>query len=270
MSTSSMASARAHDRVGDRLLLLDTRDLLDDVVHRLEVLDVDGGDHVDPGVEQLVDVLPALLVAGARDVGVRELVDEDAFRLPGEHGVDVHLFEGRAAVLHLPARHDLEVADLRGGVRAIVRLDEPDHDVGTAFVRSLTFVEHREGLPDAGRSTQVDAKVATRHVEELTSSTRRACWRGRSLTSPLSAGLEAEAADRLDQQLAWVPRRRGTRDSRRRRARRRRVFSMRHDHDTASVARVGARGCPRGRCSRELGRDLAWRSLRLGFVPRDS
>ncbi len=30
----------AHDLVGDRLALLDPRDLLDDVVHRLEVLDV--------------------------------------------------------------------------------------------------------------------------------------------------------------------------------------------------------------------------------------
>ena len=49
-------------------LLLDAGDLLDDVVHRLEVLDVDGRDHVDPGVEQLLDVLPALLVARPGDV----------------------------------------------------------------------------------------------------------------------------------------------------------------------------------------------------------
>ena len=37
----------AHDGVGDRLVLLDPRDLLDDVVHRLEVLHVHRGDDVD-------------------------------------------------------------------------------------------------------------------------------------------------------------------------------------------------------------------------------
>jgi hypothetical protein len=50
------------DLVGDRLALLDRRDLLDHVVERLEVLDVERGDDVDAGREQLLDVLPALLV----------------------------------------------------------------------------------------------------------------------------------------------------------------------------------------------------------------
>ena len=67
---------RAHDGVGDGLALLDPGDRLDHVVQRLEVLDVDGGDDVDARVEELVDVLPPLGVARARDVGVRQLVDE--------------------------------------------------------------------------------------------------------------------------------------------------------------------------------------------------
>jgi hypothetical protein len=40
------------------------------------VLHVQGGEHVDAGVEQLLHVLPALGVARARRVGVRELVDQ--------------------------------------------------------------------------------------------------------------------------------------------------------------------------------------------------
>ena len=72
-----------HDLVRDRLALLDGCDLLDDVVQRLEVLDVQGRDDVDPGLEQLLDVLPALLVARAGDVGVRELVDERDLRPRG-------------------------------------------------------------------------------------------------------------------------------------------------------------------------------------------
>ncbi len=40
-----------HHAVGNRLLLGDTGDPLDDIVERLEVLEVDGGDDVDTGFE---------------------------------------------------------------------------------------------------------------------------------------------------------------------------------------------------------------------------
>ena len=66
----------AHHLVGHRLLLLDAGDLRDDVVEALQVLDVDGRDHGDAGVEQLLDVLPALGVPAARGVGVRQFVDQ--------------------------------------------------------------------------------------------------------------------------------------------------------------------------------------------------
>ena len=74
----------AHDVVGDRLALLHAGDPLDHVVHRLEVLDVERRDHVDAGLEQLLDVLPALLVHRPRDVRVRELVDEHDVGPAGE------------------------------------------------------------------------------------------------------------------------------------------------------------------------------------------
>ena len=83
MSTISIWSARRDHLVGDRLPLLDAADPLHHVVERLQVLDVDRGDHVDAGVEQLVDVLPALLVPAAGDVGVRELVDQRHRRAAG-------------------------------------------------------------------------------------------------------------------------------------------------------------------------------------------
>ena len=65
-----------HDGIGHRLALRDAGDLLDDVVERLEMLHVDGADDVDSGGQQLFDVLPALLRAAARHVGVRQLVHE--------------------------------------------------------------------------------------------------------------------------------------------------------------------------------------------------
>ena len=83
-----------------------------------------------PGVEELLDVLPALLVARARHVRVRELVDQRDLGLAGDDRVDVHLLELRAAVRDHAAGDDLEVADLRERVRPAVGLDEPDDDVG--------------------------------------------------------------------------------------------------------------------------------------------
>ena len=50
------------------------------------------------GVEQFLDVLPALLVARTGHVGVRELVDQGDLAAAGEHRVQVHLLEGGAAV----------------------------------------------------------------------------------------------------------------------------------------------------------------------------
>ena len=109
-----------NDLVGDRLALLHGRDLLDDVVERLEVLDVQGRDHADPGLEQLLDVLPALLVARAGYVGVRELVDERDLRPPSEHGIDVQFLELPVPVAELSAWDEFERPDLLGRLAATV------------------------------------------------------------------------------------------------------------------------------------------------------
>ena len=156
------------DRVGDRLVLLDPGDRLDHVVHRLEVLHVDGADDLDAGFEQLLDVLPPLLVARARHVGVRELVDERDLGLAGEDRVDVHLLERHVAVGELPAGDDLEVVQLGRGVGATVRLDEADHDVGrAALVPAPALVEHGERLAHPGSRPQVDPQPAPGHRRSL-------------------------------------------------------------------------------------------------------
>ena len=87
------------DPVGKRLPDADVGQLGDRVVQALEVLDVDGRDHVDPRVEHLVDVLVALLVARLRRVRVRELVDQRQLRRAADHRVDVHLLQLEPAVL---------------------------------------------------------------------------------------------------------------------------------------------------------------------------
>ena len=121
-----------------------------------------------PGVEQLLDVLPALLVARAGHVGVRELVDQGHLRAAGQHGVDVHLGEGGAAVGELAARaRPPGPSSMLGGVPAAVGLDEPDHDVGAALGAAVALAEHRVGLADPGCCTEVDPQLAARHDRTL-------------------------------------------------------------------------------------------------------
>ena len=82
---------------------------------------------VDPRGEQLLDVLPALLVPGPGNVRMRELVDQRDVGMARDHRVHVHLLELGPAVIDPPAGNDLEIADLLRGAGPPVGLDEP-HD----------------------------------------------------------------------------------------------------------------------------------------------
>src|SRR6185437_7939947 len=149
-------------RVWHGLPLRDPGDLLDYVFNGLQVLDVDGGDHVDARVQQLGDVLPALFVPRTRHVGVRELVDKRDLRLAGEDRVDVHLFPLAAAVAHLLARDDLKPVEQHRRLGPRVRLGEGDHHVRPAFRPPVPFREHGERLADTGSGTQVDPQLPAR------------------------------------------------------------------------------------------------------------
>ena len=144
--------------IGHGLLLADPGDPFDDVVERLEVLDVDGRDDLDAGGEKLLDVLPPLVIARARGVGVSELVDQYEIGPAAQDRVDIHLGDRHAAMLRGATRHDFEVADLLGRPGPSVRLHEADDDVGPAISTPMRFVEHGERLADAWRGAEVDAQ----------------------------------------------------------------------------------------------------------------
>ena len=150
--------------VGHRLLLGHAGDPLDHVVERLEVLEVDCRDDIDAGVEQVVDVLPALGVPRSRDVGVGQLVDQDQLGLAGQQPLEVHLLEGLAPVLDSPAGEDRQVPDLGVGLGTSVVLHPADHHVGAALPASPALVEHGVGLADTGCGPKVEAELAAGHV----------------------------------------------------------------------------------------------------------
>ena len=86
------------------------------------------------------------------------LVDEHYVGPSDQDRVDVHLVQDRVPVLDLLSRHHLEITDLIGGLGATVRLDEPDDDIGAAFLAPYTLTEHLVGLADPRRCTEVDAQ----------------------------------------------------------------------------------------------------------------
>ena len=89
----------AHDAVGNALADVDAGRGADDVLHALEVLHVHRGHHGDAGGEDLLDVLPALLVLRAGRVRVRQLVDDDDVGPALQDGVEVHLLDDDVAVV---------------------------------------------------------------------------------------------------------------------------------------------------------------------------
>ena len=148
-----------HHRVGHRLVLGDPGDPLHHVVERLEMLQVDGGDDVDAGVEQLLDVLPSLGVLGPGSVGVGQLVHQHQLRLAGQQPVDVHLLEGLAPVLDGATGEDLQIADLGVGLGPAVLLHPADHHVGAPFLPAPALVEHGVGLADPRRGAEIEPEL---------------------------------------------------------------------------------------------------------------
>ena len=89
MSTSSIWSARRTMSSGTvsrrRLPVMDAIH----VAQRGEVLDIDGGEHINAGGQQSLDVLPPLGIPAPRRVGVGVLVHDGNFRVPGQDSLHV-------------------------------------------------------------------------------------------------------------------------------------------------------------------------------------
>jgi len=68
-------------RVGHGLPDDDAGDLADNVVQALQMLDIDGGINGDAGIEELLDILPPLLVTGPGGIRMGQLIDDDQRRI---------------------------------------------------------------------------------------------------------------------------------------------------------------------------------------------
>ena len=89
------------------------RDLRDNIVQALDMLDVDRGINVNPIVKQLLHVEIALGMAAARRVGVGQFVHQNDLRSANENGIKVHLVERLTLILYAATRNRLEPIEQR-------------------------------------------------------------------------------------------------------------------------------------------------------------
>ena len=103
-----------------------------------------------PGVEDLVDVLVALLVAQPGAFVCASSSTSASSGARADDGIDVHLLELERAVLDAQPRHDLEPFGERRRLRPVVRLEVADHDVTPLVLRLPALLQHPVGLADPG------------------------------------------------------------------------------------------------------------------------
>ena len=127
------------------------------------MLHVDRGIDIDAGVEQLVDVLPALLVARRRipaaDIGMRELIDQHKARLALQGGVQIELAALGAAKLHLQWWQLLEPDQQALGLLAAVQFDITDHDVRAFAPPALRGLQHGVAFANAGIGAKENSEL---------------------------------------------------------------------------------------------------------------
>ena len=159
-SMSTTSSAWSRTLVGEGLAHAHARELGHLVVERLEVLDVDRGEHVDAGLQHVLDVLVALGVLEAGGVGVGELVDQAELRRALEDGRQVHLLQPGAAVLDAPARELLEPLGLRERYRPGRASPGRRRRRRGPRLLGLALLEHPVGLAHPGRHAEEDLVAA--------------------------------------------------------------------------------------------------------------
>ncbi len=142
-------------------------DLRNHVVEAFHVLHVDRGVDIDAGIEQFHHILPALGVARAGVVGVRQLIDQQQRGAAQQRGIEIELRERDAAMLQPLRRQDLQAFEQRLGFRAAVQLDIADDHVDARGGLLARGFEHGIGLADARRRAEKYLQMTARRCAGL-------------------------------------------------------------------------------------------------------
>jgi hypothetical protein len=150
--------------VRHRFAQLDAGDLPYLVIEAFDVLDIHCGPHFDASVQQEFNVFPTLGANRARDVGMRQFVDQRDAWSASQYGLRVHLLKCFAAVFDLGMRHNLESLGLSNRVGARVRFKVGNDNVDSPLRSSVAIRKHLESLADTRGIAQIDLQYAALDV----------------------------------------------------------------------------------------------------------
>ncbi len=149
-----------YDPVGHGFAHPHPRDLGDDIVQALQMLDIDCRVDVNAGAEQFFDIQIAFRMPRSRRIAVRQLVDEDQRRPARQDGVDIHLREFAALIGDAAPRDCLQAFEQCFGFLAAMGFDNANDDIDTHRPSAAGGLEHLVSLADAWRRTQENPKLA--------------------------------------------------------------------------------------------------------------
>ena len=149
------------DTVGDALFDFDAGDALHFFVHALDVLDVDGGNHVDAFVQKVHHVLPTLFVTTAFYVGMRQFVHDDYFGMDADDTLQIHFFQFLAFVEYPAAGDDGQACKESFRPGTSVGFDVADLHVYAVVQQVVGFLEHPVRLAHTGYHADVNLELAT-------------------------------------------------------------------------------------------------------------
>ena len=147
---------RVEHRIRNGLAHTDPGDLRHHVVQALDVLDIERCEDIDPGSQDLLDVLVALRMPRTRRIGVRELIDQGEGRAPFEQGFEIHLGKAAALVVDVPPRQHLQTVQERLRLGPAVCLDDGRDHVQAVAQSRMGRGQHLVGLTDPGGSAEED------------------------------------------------------------------------------------------------------------------
>src|SRR4030043_2058545 len=134
------------------------------------MLNIQCGDDVNPGGQDVLDILISFIIAAAGDIGVGQLTNQRYLWLPDQNRIHVHLFHGNAPVF-LPATGNyFQPFEEPFGFNSAMGFHESHDYIDPFFFESTAFEKHLVGLSDACSIAEIDLQMsalgAADHPEE--------------------------------------------------------------------------------------------------------
>src|SRR5215472_9198855 len=146
--------------VGHGFAHANARDPGDDVVEAFDMLNVESGEDIDAGGNQLLDVEVALRMPAAWRVSVGKFVDQHELRAALEDRVEIHFGEEMSYVVDLLPWNHLEAFQQHLSLAPPVSFDDADDDIDAIAPPGLGRQQHLVCLANPRSCPQENFQVA--------------------------------------------------------------------------------------------------------------